>query len=124
MNAQYLNETNCAFLYRYTSCHNKILIEDLPHAINQEELMAAFDRAGGGVEFLHIFYPERFEAAQPCHASLLNKKIRIKAEMKQVIQSDTYAFVTFKSEESYRKLTTGDVRIFGICMKVICNLNI
>lgn len=100
----------------FTSSKNKILIESLPPMITEEDLRVAFARAGGGVQYMHIFHPERFEAAQPFHATLQNKKMKKKMQMKQIIHSDTFAFVAFESSETFDVLTTGDMRLFGLCM--------
>lgn len=102
---------------KYSSSKNKILIENLPPMITEEELCAAFERAGGSVKFIQIFHPERFEAAQPCHATIQNKKVKRKTQMKQIIHSDTFAYVAFDSDTTFNTLTTGDIRLFGICMK-------
>jgi hypothetical protein len=101
----------------FASSDCKILIDNLPPMTTEQELSAAFERAGGRVEFMQIFHPERFEAAQPCNATLHNKKMKKKTQMKQIIHSDAYAFVAFDSKEVFDTLTKGDIRLFGICMK-------
>lgn len=90
--------------------------------ITDDELSLAFERAGGGIDFLRVHHPDRFEAAQPCHGhdtlQNQNKKAKKKAEMKQIIHSDTYAYVAFNSKETFDRLTSGDIALFGICMNV------
>ena len=109
---------------RYTTSQYKVLIDSLPPLITDEQLKTAFDRAGGGVQFLQIFHPERYEASQPCqHATILNKKMKKKTQMKQIIHSDTYAYVAFDSKETYDTLTKGDMRLFGMCImdvRILC----
>lgn len=108
----------CVNVNRFASSENKVLIDSLPPLITNEELNNAFNRAGGGVSFLQIFHPDRFEASQPCqHATILNKKIKKKTQMKQIIHSDTYAYVAFDSKETFDTLTKGDMRLFGMCIK-------
>ena len=88
---------------RYTTSQYKVLIDSLPPLITDEQLKTAFDRAGGGVQFLQIFHPER--------------------QMKQIIHSDTYAYVAFDSKETYDTLTKGDMRLFGMCImdvRILC----
>jgi hypothetical protein len=110
---EWMNDIN-----RFATSENKVRIDNLPPMITDEELEVAFERAGGGVKFLQIFHPERFEAAQPCHATILNKKVKRRTQMKQIIHSDTYAYVAFDTKEAFDKVTKGDIRLFGICMKV------
>lgn len=102
---------------KFSSSRNKFLISNLPPEIREEDVRCAFVRTGANVEFVQIFHPERFEAGQPCNATLDGKNVNKKSQKKHLIHSDTYAYVAFDSSAAYDTLIRGDVHLFGLCLQ-------
>ena len=115
----------------------KILIDNLPPRLSDEEFHKIFHRLDGGPLFYHIYTSRLFEVGQhqmlPSDISDLNKGAKRWSQVRKVfhssqtlnlltficqaIRSDSYAFVVL-SPEGYAKATRDDLQLFGCSVKV------
>lgn len=99
----------------------KILIDNLPPRITDQEFKQIFERMHG-VKFYQIYNSRAFEASGnqvfPADSFDPNQKIKKWSQVKKVIRSDSYAFVTL-SPEGYAIATRDDLKLFGCSVKVV-----
>lgn len=119
-------------LLEAASSTNKILIDNLPPRLPEDEFQKIFHRFGGA-HFSHVYTSRLFEVGQhqmlPSDISDLNKGAKRWSQVQKVkqdvtlltlfqaIKSDSYAFVVL-STEGYQKATRDDLKLFGCSIKV------